>query len=92
LSKETAVRYSFLLSIPVILGITMLKVPELANSSFAGQYIELSIAFAASFIFALIGIKWLIKMLNNTKLTYFAFYCIIVGTMTWMFLHDAQVV
>ncbi|WP_216830019.1 undecaprenyl-diphosphate phosphatase [Alkalihalobacterium elongatum] len=91
LDKETAVRYSFLLSIPVILGITILKLPELTAETFAGVGFELAIACLASFIFAIIGIKWLIQMLNQAKLTYFAIYCIALGTITWIFLKDITI-
>ncbi len=90
-SKETAVRYSFLLSIPIITGITILKIPDLLSSTFHPYLFELTIAFIASFLFAIIGIKWLISMLNNTKLSYFAIYCIIIGALTWIFLQDTSV-
>ncbi|WP_078552820.1 undecaprenyl-diphosphatase UppP [Bacillus alkalicellulosilyticus] len=85
LSKETAVRYSFLLSIPVISGITIIKLPDILNLHFSTMAFELSIAFLASFVFALVGIKWLIQMVNKAKLSYFAIYCIGLGLFTWMF-------
>ncbi|MBU8905712.1 undecaprenyl-diphosphate phosphatase [Desertibacillus haloalkaliphilus] len=91
LAKETAVRYSFLLSIPVIAGITVLKLPELSNFFHNGMWVEVSIAFAASFAFAIVGIKWLMAMLTNAKLTYFAFYCIVAGIFVWIFLRDTPV-
>lgn len=89
LAKETAVRYSFLLSIPIILGVTIIKLPELMNeASSGGLQSELAIAFTASFFFAIIGIKWLIQMLNKAKLSYFAIYCIALGIITWVYLQD----
>ncbi|WP_179295530.1 undecaprenyl-diphosphate phosphatase [Bacillus sp. FJAT-45350] len=91
LSKETAVRYSFLLSIPVIAGISIIKLPELSTGQFEPFLFELSIAAIASFVFAIIGIKWLIQMLNNAKLSYFAVYCIAIGLVTWVFLKDIPV-
>ncbi|WP_209125385.1 undecaprenyl-diphosphate phosphatase [Alkalihalobacillus sp. BA299] len=90
LDKKTAVRYSFLLSIPVITGITILKIPEITTNTFSGVGFELFIACITSFIFAIIGIQWLIQMLNQAKLTYFAIYCIGLGTITWIFLNDLQ--
>jgi undecaprenyl-diphosphatase len=86
LSKGTALRYSFLLSIPVFIGMTVLKLPDLIKSQTEITFFSLSIAFISSFIFALIGIKWFISMLQNTKLTYFAFYCIGLGIFTWRFI------
>lgn len=86
LSKETAVRYSFLLSIPIILSISILELPSMSLKYFKEYLLESSIAFAASFIFAIIGIKWLIVMVNKTKLSYFALYCILLGGIAWLFL------
>lgn len=91
LTKETAVRYSFLLSIPIILGITIIKIPDLIETSHTGGVIPLAIAFVSSFFFAIIGIKWLIQMLNKARLTYFAIYCITLGFFTWVFLTDTIV-
>lgn len=86
LTKETALRYSFLLSIPIIMGISMLKMPEMIASYDISLFFPLIIAFISSFFFALIGIKWLISMVQNTQLTYFACYCIALGLVTWIFL------
>ncbi|MDT8861741.1 undecaprenyl-diphosphate phosphatase [Alkalihalobacillus sp. MEB130] len=86
LNKETALRYSFFLSIPVFLGMTILKTPELIRSYTEISLPSLVIAFLSSFLFALIGIKWFIVMLQNTRLTYFAFYCIGLGIITWSYI------
>ncbi|MCM3761669.1 undecaprenyl-diphosphate phosphatase [Alkalihalobacillus oceani] len=86
LSKEVALRYSFLLSIPIILGISILKLPELTQGSYSNQWPSLLIAFLSSFFFALLSIKWLIAMVQNSKLTYFACYCIGLGLFSWIFL------
>ena len=85
LDKQLAVRYSFLLSIPIILGISLIKLPDLVSSG-TSLGIELIIALHASFIFAMIGIRWLISMVQQAKLTYFALYCIIAGASAWIFL------
>lgn len=86
LAKETAIRYSFILSIPVILGSTVLMVPELGADFFTSQPLELSAAFLASFLSAIIGIKWLIYFINQSKLTYFAYYVFLVGIVTWVYI------
>ncbi|GAE24752.1 undecaprenyl-diphosphatase [Halalkalibacter wakoensis JCM 9140] len=86
LSKDTALRYSFFLSIPVFVGMSIVKSPELIKSYTEISMVALCTAFLSSFIFALIGIKWFISMLQNTKLTYFAFYCIGLGVITWVYL------
>ncbi|MCT8139720.1 undecaprenyl-diphosphate phosphatase [Anaerobacillus sp. CMMVII] len=88
LEKKTAVRYSFLLSIPLILGITIVEVPDMSPDFFNLYFVETTIAFIASFLFAIVGIKWLISMVNRTRLSYFAIYCIGLGTLVWIFLRD----
>lgn len=86
LDKATAVRFSFLLSIPVILGSTVLMLPDMSSADFNSGWQALSLAFVASFIFALIGIRWLINFLNNSRLVWFAGYCFIVSGFVFVFL------
>ncbi|OEF97750.1 undecaprenyl-diphosphatase UppP [Desulfuribacillus alkaliarsenatis] len=86
LDKSTAVRFSFLLSIPVILGSTVLMFPDMRLAEFDTGWFELTISFIASFIFALIGIRWLIAFLNRSKLIYFAYYCFFVSGVVFIFL------
>lgn len=80
LNKDTAIRYSFLLSIPAILGATLLEMMEIMNNGLDIElltpYIIGTIASAISGIFA---IKILIKVLKKDKLQYFAVYCIMIG-------------
>ncbi len=87
LSRETAVRFSFLLSIPVILGSSVLLFGELDNSIWvqtdAGP---LLVAFGAAFFFSFIGIYWLIDFLKKSKLIYFAFYCFLLAAFVFFFL------
>ena len=86
LDKPTAVRFSFLLSIPVILGSTVLMLPDMTVEQFHTGTLEMAISFVASFIFAVIGIKWLIDFLNRGKLIYFAYYCFILSGFVFVFL------
>ena len=81
LTKETAVRYSFLLSIPVILGSTVLAIKDLLNGELlavAGAF-PLIVAFIVTFISSLLGIVWFINFLKKSKLIYFAIYCFILA-------------
>ncbi|WP_368504629.1 undecaprenyl-diphosphate phosphatase [Alkalihalophilus sp. As8PL] len=77
LSKETAVRYSFLLSIPVILGSSVFAIGDFADGSLVADIgiLSLVVAFLATFIFSWLGIVWLIEFLKKSKLIYFAIYC-----------------
>ncbi|BAB05240.1 undecaprenyl-diphosphate phosphatase [Halalkalibacterium halodurans] len=77
LNKETAVRYSFLLSIPVILGTSVLAIGDLLDGTLVEQVggLPLIISFIVTFFFSWLGIIWLIDFLKRSKLIYFAFYC-----------------
>ncbi len=75
LSRETAVRYSFLLSVPVILGSSVLALDDLRDGMFGRiGWGPLLVSFAATFVFSLIGIVWLIEFLKRRKLIWFAAY------------------
>ncbi len=58
LSKETAVRFSFLLSIPVILGSSVLAIDDLISGALLEHtgMLELSLSFVITFIASWIGI------------------------------------
>ncbi|MEJ6950205.1 undecaprenyl-diphosphate phosphatase [Natronospora cellulosivora (SeqCode)] len=80
LSRETAVRYSFILVIPVILGSTVLAVGEIGSGMWSSIGTgPLIVSFLSSFIFSIIGIVWLIDILRKSRLIYLAVYCFIVA-------------
>lgn len=88
LNRETAVRFSFLLAIPVILGSTVLMIDEL-NMDVIQQtgLLTIIIAFLSTFIFSIIGIIWLIDLLKKSKLIYFAIYCFLLALFVLFYLH-----
>lgn len=77
LDKEFAAKFSFILSIPAILGAAVVQLKDLS-----GANIELS-AYVAGFIVAVISgyiaISFLLKLVRERSLDVFAFYCWIVG-------------
>lgn len=78
LERELAARYSFLLSIPAILGAALVQVKDIN----AGLDVN-SGAFIAGFIAAAISgylaIKFMLKLIKERDLLPFAYYCWIVG-------------
>lgn len=87
LDRNTAVRYSFLLSIPVILGSTVLAFSDVSTTMFASiGTLPLIVTFVATFVFSIIGIKWLIEFLKRGKLVYFALYCFVLALCVYLFL------
>lgn len=89
LDRDTAVRYSFLLVIPVILGSTVLALGELSSAMWAAIGTgPMIVSFVVSFVFSWIGIVWLINFLKYGRLMYFAFYCYIVAYMVYRFVEE----
>ena len=77
--KSKAARFSFLMVIPLIFG-------KIIRDLLGGElFIEttditsLTLGFIAAFISGLIACTWMIKLVRQSKLTYFSIYCIIVG-------------
>lgn len=80
LSKDTAVRFSFLLSIPVILGSALLLLRDWQ----AGTFHEIGlasivVAFVVTFFASMASIVWMINFLKKSRLIYFAIYCFFAG-------------
>jgi undecaprenyl-diphosphatase len=79
LSHEDAMRFSFLLSTPVILAAGLLKLPDLAGplgSGIRGPVVAGSVAAAASSALAVI---FLARYFRTRTLTPFAIYCLAAG-------------
>lgn len=80
LSRENALRFSFLLSTPVILAAGVLKVPDLLGhlgNGIRGQVVAGSIAAAATSLFAVI---FLSRYFKTRTLYPFAIYSLLFGT------------
>lgn len=92
LNRETAVRYSFLLAIPVILGSTVLALDDFSMTmvDYIGPF-NLLVSFVVTFVFSLIGIVWLISFLKKSKLIYFAIYCFVVAILVFLFIDPSTV-
>jgi undecaprenyl-diphosphatase len=80
LDRETAVRFSFLVTIPVILGATLLELRELSAAGFAGFSPAIVYGTLAAFISGVFAIKVFIRLLQAGRFHYFAYYCWFAGT------------
>ncbi|WP_100407059.1 undecaprenyl-diphosphatase UppP [Bacillus solitudinis] len=91
LNRDTAVRYSFLLSIPIILGTSVLAIGDLMNGSLVAEVgtLPLIVSFIATFIFSWLGIVWLIDFLKKSKLVYFAIYCFVAAIFVYFYLDNS---
>lgn len=82
LNREAAVRFSFLMSIPIILGANLKKIPDLLPVIFNGDtMISLLIGFFISYIVGYYVIKYFINFVKSYSLTLFAYYRFMLAIM-----------
>lgn len=87
MKQETALRFSFLLYIPVSVGVTIFSIKDIVgDSNFSMLAIPYILAFAASLIFSYYALRWFMNIMAKGNLKYFSFYCFIVGTLVLIFL------
>ena len=74
IKREEAARFSFLLSIPAILGATILKIKDFASID-STMMINYGLGAIAAFVSGYAVISLLIRLVKKQKLKYFSFYC-----------------
>lgn len=80
LTREDAVRFSFLLSAPVILAAGVLKVPDLFGPLGAGIHGQVLVGSLLSGIGAYVSIRYLVRYFSRARsLTPFGIYCLAAG-------------
>jgi len=79
IDRSKAARFSFLMVVPLILG-------KMAQDIMGGEInyesnvlVPLIIGFIAAFITGVLACTWMIKLVKNAKLSYFAIYCAVAG-------------
>lgn len=86
--RQDAFTYSFLLSIPAILGASVLQLSDITAIQALSQQevIAYSVGAISAFIFGLISLKWFKYVVQKAKLHYFGVYCIVLGILLLLFL------
>jgi undecaprenyl-diphosphatase len=80
MTREAAVRFSFLLSTPLIAGAALLKAHELRKEGLpAGMHMPFLVGVLVSAIVGYAAIAWLIRYLQSNSLKVFIVYRIVVG-------------
>lgn len=81
IDRNFAVKYSFIMSIPVILGAAVLQIPDLASeSNSAGTIMNYVVGMAVAALVGYICIKTMLKVVRQKKFKMFAYYCFAMGT------------
>jgi undecaprenyl-diphosphatase len=76
---EEAARFSFLLSIPAILGGVVLKIPEVMAEAHAGEAGFLGVGFLLSFLVGYLSIAALLRVVRRGRFGIFGAYCVLAG-------------
>jgi len=83
MSRQSAARFSFLLSIPVIAGAGLLKAWELASSSVAVDWSLLGMGAAISGITAYLCIAVFLRLLDRVGLMPFVYYRVLLAAVLY---------
>ena len=73
LSKNAATKFTFLLSVPIIAGAAILKIPKLTFS------IDVIVGVVVSFVVGLLSIKFLLSYIKKHDFSVFAIYRVIIA-------------
>jgi len=84
IERDLAFKFSFLVSIPVILGAALLEAKDI-NIALNGNYKNLVIGFIFSLLAGLFSLAVLRAILHRAKLHYFGYYCIMIAVLTLVF-------
>lgn len=81
LKRESAARFSFLMSIPIMIGASLVAGKDLLDSPELLQQMSgpVAVGFIAAAVTGYIVIKWFLRYLKTHSLYIFAAYCLAVG-------------
>jgi len=80
IKREDAVKFSFFLSLPAILGATILEFVDIINYNLnLIEMIQILLAFLSAFISGYIAVKFLMKAVIAGRFYLFSYYCFLIG-------------
>ncbi len=79
IDRTKAARFSFLMVVPLILAKMGKDLSSGMISMENTNIFPLAIGFIAAFVTGLVACTWMIKLVQKSKLSYFAYYCFVVG-------------
>jgi len=87
IKKEAVAKFSFLMVIIPVLGEAVL---DLKKGHFSMESLGISpwvllCGFLAAFISGFLACRWMLHLVKNSKLIYFAYYCVMVGLFAVIF-------
>jgi len=79
MDRKTAGEYSFIISIPAIVGALLLDLKDAENLFSAVSPSVLAVAFITTMIVGYVSLNLLLSLLKSEKLHYFSFYLFVIG-------------
>ena len=87
LDRETALRYSFMLYIPVSVGTTILGLKDLLEmNNIHDLVLPYGLGFIASMVVSYFTLRWFIKVVKKGNLKYFSLYTLLLGLLILIFM------
>ena len=83
LDKEFAAKFSFILSIPAILGAFVVQLKDI-GSALDVNFLPVFLGFVASIIGGYFAIKWMLDLVQNRNLDIFSYYCWVMGLVVFI--------
>lgn len=77
--RRFAVKYSFILSIPAILGAAVLEIADLAENPMEGSVGPYLVGTVVAAVVGYVCIRFLLKIVCKRKMKFFAGYCTVAG-------------
>lgn len=84
-NKKDALDFSFLMSIPIILASAVYEGVKLFSANITVNWLGIFIVLITSFIFGILSIKIMIKLVNKNRLYFFSIYLIILSLIILFF-------
>jgi undecaprenyl-diphosphatase len=78
MTRQDAAKFSFLMSIPIIFGAGLLKLPDIAQIE---NHSQVLVGFASSAVFGFLSIKFLLKYISHRSFALFTWYRLILAAL-----------
>ncbi len=87
LDRETAAKFSFLLSIPAILGAAVLEIKDFVTGEATVEHLDflpMAFGFLAAMLSGYLAINFMLKLIKEAKLRYFAYYVFAIALLIFV--------
>ncbi|HDT12137.1 MAG TPA: undecaprenyl-diphosphate phosphatase [Candidatus Marinimicrobia bacterium] len=81
LDREKVAKLSFIMALPLIVGATIMEVPQISHGE-GVEIFKLLLGMIIAFVSGIFALKWLIRILIRGRLSAFSYYCVLLGFLT----------